>query len=97
MNDTFLDTPTQESWRMFRIMAEFVEGFEELAQVGVARVGVVFHTGAGATGAASSSATPSALPRPLSSPVLSTVCPRTASSMRWRRPTSRRVLLCRRP
>lgn len=36
MNDTFLDTPTQESWRIFRIMAEFVEGFEELAQVGKA-------------------------------------------------------------
>ncbi len=36
MSDTFLDTPTQESWRMFRIMAEFVEGFEELAQVGKA-------------------------------------------------------------
>lgn len=36
MNDTFLDTPTQESWRIFRIMAEFVEGFEELAQIGKA-------------------------------------------------------------
>ena len=36
MKDTFLDTPTQESWRLFRIMAEFVEGFEELAQVGKA-------------------------------------------------------------
>jgi uncharacterized protein (TIGR00730 family) len=36
MNDTFLDTPTQESWRIFRIMAEFVEGFEELSQVGKA-------------------------------------------------------------
>jgi len=32
----FYDTTTQESWRIFRIMAEFVEGFEELAQVGKA-------------------------------------------------------------
>jgi uncharacterized protein (TIGR00730 family) len=36
MKDTFLDTPTQESWRVFRIMAEFVEGFEEMTQVGKA-------------------------------------------------------------
>ena len=36
MGDTFLDTTSQESWRVFRIMAEFVEGFEELAQVGKA-------------------------------------------------------------
>ncbi len=32
----FYDTTGQESWRIFRIMAEFVEGFEELAQVGKA-------------------------------------------------------------
>lgn len=32
----FYDVSTQESWRVFRIMAEFVEGFEELAQVGKA-------------------------------------------------------------
>ena len=36
MGDTFLDPTSQESWRVFRIMAEFVEGFEELAQVGKA-------------------------------------------------------------
>ncbi len=28
--------PTEETWRVFRIMAEFVEGFEELSQVGPA-------------------------------------------------------------
>jgi len=28
--------PTEEPWRIFRIMAEFVEGFEELASVGPA-------------------------------------------------------------
>jgi len=32
----FYDVTTQESWRVFRIMAEFVEGFEELAEVGKA-------------------------------------------------------------
>ena len=32
----FYDFTNQESWRVFRIMAEFVEGFEELAQVGKA-------------------------------------------------------------
>ena len=32
----FYDTTGQESWRIFRIMAQFVEGFEELAQVGKA-------------------------------------------------------------
>lgn len=32
----FYDKTGQESWRVFRIMAEFVEGFEELAQVGKA-------------------------------------------------------------
>ena len=28
--------PAEETWRIFRIMAEFVEGFEELATVGPA-------------------------------------------------------------
>jgi uncharacterized protein (TIGR00730 family) len=28
--------PTEETWRIFRIMAEFVEGFEELATIGPA-------------------------------------------------------------
>jgi len=28
--------PTEEPWRIFRIMAEFVEGFEELSQIGPA-------------------------------------------------------------
>lgn len=32
----FYDTTSQESWRVFRIMAEFVDGFEELAEVGKA-------------------------------------------------------------
>lgn len=32
----FYDTTAQESWRVFRIMAEFVDGFEELAEVGKA-------------------------------------------------------------
>ena len=27
---------TEETWRIFRIMAEFVEGFEELANIGPA-------------------------------------------------------------
>jgi hypothetical protein len=30
------NVPTEETWRMFRIMAEFVEGFEELAAIGPA-------------------------------------------------------------
>ena len=30
------DTPVQDLWRLFRIMAEFTEGFEELASVGPA-------------------------------------------------------------
>jgi uncharacterized protein (TIGR00730 family) len=30
------DVPTEETWRIFRIMAEFVEGFEELATIGPA-------------------------------------------------------------
>jgi len=34
MNDTSI--PAEEPWRIFRIMAEFVEGFEELASVGPA-------------------------------------------------------------
>ena len=34
MNDTPI--PSEEPWRIFRIMAEFVEGFEELASVGPA-------------------------------------------------------------
>ena len=36
MEKDFYDFTDQESWRVFRIMAEFVEGFEELAQVGKA-------------------------------------------------------------
>ena len=36
MESNFYDFTDQESWRVFRIMAEFVEGFEELAQVGKA-------------------------------------------------------------
>ncbi len=28
------DFTTQDTWRIFRIMAEFVEGFEELSKVG---------------------------------------------------------------
>ena len=31
-----IKVPTEETWRIFRIMAEFVEGFEELATVGPA-------------------------------------------------------------
>lgn len=31
-----ISVPTEETWRIFRIMAEFVEGFEELANVGPA-------------------------------------------------------------
>ncbi|HIJ67415.1 MAG TPA: TIGR00730 family Rossman fold protein [Planctomycetes bacterium] len=31
-----IHVPTEETWRIFRIMAEFVEGFEELATVGPA-------------------------------------------------------------
>ena len=31
-----LDTPVKDLWRLFRIMAEFTEGFEELASVGPA-------------------------------------------------------------
>ena len=30
------DKPVQDLWRLFRIMAEFTEGFEELASVGPA-------------------------------------------------------------
>jgi len=33
---TAFDVPTEETWRVFRIMAEFVEGFEELASIGPA-------------------------------------------------------------
>jgi uncharacterized protein (TIGR00730 family) len=36
MGKDFYDFTDQESWRVFRIMAEFVEGFEELSQVGKA-------------------------------------------------------------
>jgi len=31
-----ISVPTEETWRIFRIMAEFVEGFEELSTVGPA-------------------------------------------------------------
>ena len=31
-----INMPSEEPWRIFRIMAEFVEGFEELASVGPA-------------------------------------------------------------
>lgn len=31
-----INVPAEETWRLFRIMAEFVEGFEELSQVGPA-------------------------------------------------------------
>ncbi len=31
-----INVPSEETWRIFRIMAEFVEGFEELATVGPA-------------------------------------------------------------
>ena len=31
-----LDNPVKDLWRIFRIMAEFTEGFEELASVGPA-------------------------------------------------------------
>jgi hypothetical protein len=36
MQDTPLSFTDKESWRIFRIMAEFVEGFEELSQIGKA-------------------------------------------------------------
>ena len=31
-----IDSPVKDLWRMFRIMAEFTEGFEELASIGPA-------------------------------------------------------------
>jgi len=34
--EPFLHTAAEETWRVFRIMAEFVEGFEEMAQLGPA-------------------------------------------------------------
>ncbi|MCD4830541.1 MAG: TIGR00730 family Rossman fold protein [Anaerohalosphaeraceae bacterium] len=33
---TDFNVPTEETWRIFRIMAEFVEGFEELSTIGPA-------------------------------------------------------------
>ena len=36
MQDPSLSFTDKESWRLFRIMAEFVEGFEELSRVGKA-------------------------------------------------------------
>ncbi len=36
MNSDVLDFTAQEPWRLFRIMAEFVESFEEMAKVGPA-------------------------------------------------------------
>lgn len=36
MNKDVLDFTAQEPWRMFRIMAEFVENFEEMTKVGAA-------------------------------------------------------------
>ena len=32
----FADKPVQDLWRLFRIMAEFTEGFQELGSVGPA-------------------------------------------------------------
>ena len=31
-----VDRPVKDLWRIFRVMAEFTEGFEELASVGPA-------------------------------------------------------------
>ncbi len=31
-----IENPVQDLWRIFRVMAEFTEGFEELASVGPA-------------------------------------------------------------
>jgi len=33
---SMIDSPVQDLWRVFRIMAEFVEGFQELADIGPA-------------------------------------------------------------
>jgi len=35
-NKAFYRDPSQETWRLFRIMAEFVDGFETMSQVGQA-------------------------------------------------------------
>jgi uncharacterized protein (TIGR00730 family) len=36
MNDEVIDFTTQEPWRLFRIMAEFVESFEAMSKIGPA-------------------------------------------------------------
>ena len=38
---TWNEIKTQDSWQIFKIMAEFVEGFEKLAKIGPDRKSVV--------------------------------------------------------